>query len=99
MRPGSARVALLAVLQAGVVGTFDAIAHQAGIPAHQARTTLWNLRREGHICAHPMPADASAGAGRPRVAYEVAQSRPDALPFDSLAFARHAWRQAPAQPF
>lgn len=96
MKPGSARAALLAVLRSGVVGTFDAIAHHAGIPAHQARITLWNLRREGHVCAHPLPSGPSARAGRPRVAYGVADFAQTAQPFDSLAFACQAWRQAPA---
>lgn len=95
MRPGTSRIAIFAVLQAGVVGTFDAIAQHAGIPEHHARTTLKNLRREGQVAVHCTSASRAARAGRPRVVYGLASATPDAPAFDSLAFACQVWRQAP----
>lgn len=88
MRPGDTRIALLAVLQAGVVGTFDAIAVHAGIPAHKASVTLRHLSREGH--AQPVASVATGGVGRPRVVYAATQGKRP--PFDSLAFACQVWR-------
>jgi predicted ArsR family transcriptional regulator len=88
----SLRAALLAVMHSGVVGTFDVIAHHAGIPAHQARTTLWDMRRAGYVSSHPLPPVSRVRAGRPRVVYGVAQMHPTAQPIDSLAFACQAWR-------
>ena len=90
MKPGDTRIALLAVLQAGVVGTFDAIAVHAGIPAHKARVTLWDLCREGH--ARTVAPVASGRVGRPRMAYAAATTTAAYQPFDSLAFACQVWR-------
>ena len=95
MKPGTTRIALLAVLQAGVVGTFDAIAHHAGIPEHHARTTLKNLRREGLVAVHCTAGQRAARAGRPRVAYGMPSAVASAQAFDSLAFARQVWRTTP----
>ena len=88
-------MALLAVMQAGVVGTFDAIARQAGIPEHHARTTLKNLRREGLVAVHCTAGHRAARAGRPRVAYGLPSATASAQAFDSLAYARQVWRTAP----
>lgn len=92
MRPaGSARVALLALLQAGMVGQVDAFAARAGIPPTQARRTLVNLCREE--VAQSAPCAESCGAvGRPRVVYAAAVSEAERNPFDSLNFARLVWR-------
>ena len=42
---GPVRLALLAALQAGVVGTLDALARHAGVPADKARITRIRERR------------------------------------------------------
>lgn len=91
MRPaGQVRVALLAVLQAGIVGTFDVLARHANVPESQARQTLWDLRREGlATSSRPRP----IGAGRPqhlRAIYAPAAN--DGGPFDPVSFARQVWR-------
>ena len=87
------RAALLATLQAGVVGTFDAIARHAGHPERQVSTTLRHMRREGILESSPVR-DTSTGqprrAGRPRVLYGLARNNPG--PFDALSFAREVWR-------
>lgn len=91
---GPVRVALLAALQAGVVGTFDAMARHAGVPPEKARMTLDTLRREGVACSWQV--DISAGCpakrrvGRPPVVYGPPVI--DAGPLDALAFVRQAWR-------
>ena len=91
---GPVRVALLAVLQAGVVGTFDAMARHAGVPPEKARFVLDNLRREGVACSWQM--DIAAGCpvkrrvGRPPVVYGPPVV--DVGPLDALAFVRQAWR-------
>jgi len=90
MRPaGQARIALLAVLQAGTVGAFDALAHAAGVPVVQARQTLWNMRREGIVAAKRDTANSLAPQ-RQCAIYALAPANDS--PFDALAFARQAWR-------
>lgn len=99
MRPngrpaGSVRLALLATLQAGVVGTFDAMARHAGVPPEKARFVLDNLRREGVACSwrSDIPVcPAKRRVGRPPVVYGP-QAVLDGGSLDALAFVRQAWR-------
>ena len=89
MRPaGQARIALLAVLQAGNVGAFDVLANAAGVPAHQARQTLGNMRREGVVQSRRHANDCIAPQ-RVRAVYALASH---SSPFDALAYMRQAWR-------
>lgn len=91
MRPArTTRLALLAVLQAGYVGTFDALARCAGVCEHQAQQTLWNLRREGVVQTHRPTCHASAQPQRLRVIY--APVNPNSQPIDALRFAAVVWR-------
>lgn len=79
---------LLAVLQCGITGTFDALARHIGAPEHQVRQTLKNMRRAGQIDAiraehhhpHPQRARAIYAPARPQQA------------LDALDFLRQAWR-------
>lgn len=90
MRPqGAVRVALLAALQAGAMGTVDAMAAQVGAPMHQVRRTLCHLSREGAASVHRVAGAASSRTpGRPRVVY----GPPQEPPCDALAFVLGAWR-------
>lgn len=92
MRPaGPVRIALLAVLQTGAVGTFDVLARHVGAPERQARQVLWDLRREGRVAAiRPAPA-GSVFPQRERAIYCRAAAN-DGVAFDALGFARQAWR-------
>lgn len=98
MRPkgkpaGPVRLALLAALQAGVVGSLDALARHAGVPADKARITLANLRREGVACSwrSDIPVcPAKRRVGRPPVVYGCPAIGGGSL--DALAFVRQAWR-------
>jgi len=84
---GPVRAALLAVLQQGVVGTFDALAQHTGLPAHQVRHTLYNLRREG-VVATSRPTCLSQPQ-RARAIYHPANTTPA---FDALRFVADVWR-------
>lgn len=89
MRPaGAARLTILALLQGGTVGSFDAIASAAALPEQQAINTLKNLRREGLV--RPVGRDTRH---RRRVVYAPAAA---CEPFDALADAashlRTVWR-------
>lgn len=88
-RPASfARRALLSALAGGAVGTFDAIAQHAGVPPHQARRTLDNLRRAGLVrsqrpdieCAQPQ-----------RTRHIYAPSQPSQH-IDALRWVTQSWR-------
>jgi len=90
---GPVRLALLAALRAGVVGTFDAMARHAGVPPEKARITLDSLRREGVACSWQIDiagCPAKRRVGRPPVVYGPPVV--DCGPFDALAFVRQAWR-------
>lgn len=92
MRPsGQARIALLAVLQAGTVGAFDALAHAAGVPVVQARQTLGNLRREGVVAAK-RDAQHCHVPQRARAVYSLAREPAFDSAFDALSFTRQVWR-------
>lgn len=86
---GATRAALLSMLQAGVTGTFDAFARQAGVPDLQASYTLRNLCRERAAAVHGMQPGARR-VGRPRVIY--GPPHPVNTSTDVLSFARQAWR-------
>ena len=97
MRPaGNARLALLAVLQAGAVGTFDALANYARVPERQAQQTLWDLRREGVVVARRNATAGGIFPQRQRAEYvhytAVAFGAANDNAFDSLSFARQVWR-------
>lgn len=97
MRPaGSARLALLAVLQAGTSGTFDALARYAKVPERQAQQTLWDLRREGVVVARRNAAAGGIFPQRQRAEYvhytSCAFGAANDKVFDSLNFARQVWR-------
>lgn len=93
MTPGAARLALLRALQSGVCGAYEAFARHAGISPNQARRTLCNMRREGLVVTHPIPADAGLrSVGRPRVLYQAAGPLSAARSVDPLAFVRQVWR-------
>lgn len=92
--PGPCRLALLAVLQAGAVGTFAALARQAQVPEQQAKYTLANLSREcvaktqrhsGHsVFPQRAPAIYSYNS--------AASAQPPERPLDALRFAAQVWR-------
>ena len=84
---GPVRAALLTVLQQGVVGTFDALARHTGLPVHQVRCTLRNLRREG-VVAYTRP-HCAAQPQRARAIYHPASTTPA---FDALRFVAGVWR-------
>lgn len=91
MRPaGNARLALLAVLQAGASGTFDALARYAQVPERQAQQTLWHLSREGVVIARRNATAGGIFPQRQRAIYAPAAANDS--PFDSLNFARQVWR-------
>lgn len=95
MRPaGCARIALLAALQAGAVGTFDVLARHAGVPERQARYTLANLSRE---CIAKVQRHRGCGVfpQRAKAIYsynDAALNLPPERPLDALSFARQVWR-------
>ena len=92
MRPaGPARLALLAVLQAGAVGTFDALARQAQVPVSQARQTLKNLRYQGAVDSIRPSAHNCGQPQRARAIYQQA-ANDGACAFDALSFVRQVWR-------
>lgn len=99
MRPpglpaGPVRVALLAALQAGVVGTVDVMARHAGVPPDKARIALDHLRREGVACSWRVDipvCPVKRRVGRPSVVYGP-QAVLGGGALDALAFVRHAWR-------
>ena len=90
---GPVRVALLAALRAGVVGTFDAMARHAGVPPEKARITLDSLRRDGVACSSRLDSPSYPSkrkVGRPPVVYGPPVV--DCGPLDALAFVRQVWR-------
>lgn len=93
MRPhGSARRALLAVLQSGGSGAYHELARQADIPERQARHTLSNLRRVGMIDSVRPAVQPGQRPQSARVIYLRAANDAQAQPFDALAFMRQVWR-------
>jgi len=93
MRPcGQVRIALLAVLQAGIAGTFCELARQAQVPELRARQTLKELRRAGVVAAIRPAMPNSAFPQRSRAIYSQPAANDDDAPFDTLSFARQAWR-------
>jgi predicted ArsR family transcriptional regulator len=97
MKPGNARIAMLYVLQSGFIGAAHEVAQQSGIPLRQARNTLQNLRRDGHVFTHHKPNSKSTRVGRPHARYGAAKWRLEASPIDLLVATLQAWRQAPEQ--
>ena len=87
--PSAATVAVLALLQAGVSGTYDQLAAQAGLPPSEVSVALRNLRRYGHISV--MDSVQPGTTGRPRVIYTL-KPADDVQAFDALAFLRQHWR-------
>jgi predicted ArsR family transcriptional regulator len=82
MRPaGAARQSLARLLDAGMTGTYRALAAAAGVPEPAARATLKELSRCGHAAA-----DERARRAAPAV---YARAAP---PLDTLAYVRQAWR-------
>lgn len=93
MRPaGHYRLALLAALQAGAVGTFDALARHVGVPEREARYTLANLRRERVIDALRPISTGVAQPQRLRAIYGQAAANDAPITLDVLSFASRAWR-------
>ena len=93
MRPhGSARLALLAVIQSGGSGAYHELARQAQVPEHQARHTLCNLRRFGVIDSIRPPDQPGQRPQSVRVIYTLAANDAQAQPFDALTFMRQVWR-------
>lgn len=91
--PGTARMALISALRSGARGTFDALAHHAGLHPEQAQATLKNLRREGVVVSEKenQHAGVRRGVGRPRAVYGPREC--DTLgAFDALSYARQVWR-------
>jgi predicted ArsR family transcriptional regulator len=90
MTAAQARVAILGAVQAGAVGTFEAIAERAGVPAPLALGVMHDLRYRGRVAVVARSRNP-AGHGRPRAVYALQGA--DALaPVDVLAFARNCWR-------
>lgn len=95
MRPvGPCRLALLAALQAGAVGTYETLALHAGVPELQAKYTLDNLRRK---CIAKVHRHRDHG-GFPQYAKAIysyndaALNPPPDRPLDALRFAAQVWR-------
>lgn len=90
---GPVRVALLAALQSGAVGTLDVMARHAGVPPNKARIALDYLRRQGVACSSRLDSPSYPSkrkVGRPPVVYGPPVV--NAGPLDALAFVRQAWR-------
>jgi predicted ArsR family transcriptional regulator len=80
-------MALLAVLQQGYSGTFDALARYTGLPCHTVRQTLDNMRRAGVVQAQR---DATCHQPqRARAIYCLARAKES---FDALRYACQVWR-------
>ena len=96
MRPaGSCRLALLAVLQSGAVGTFDTLARHAGVPELQAKYTLANLCRERVVRLYARADKHGVFPQRGRGLYAhtaTLPTEPDNQPLDALRFAAQVWR-------
>jgi predicted ArsR family transcriptional regulator len=88
--PGQCRQALLAVIGAGVTGTFDALARHAQVPERKAQQTLWDLRREGLVVAQRCAAACDIAPQRQRAIYTPSTANDSQ--FNSLNFARQVWR-------
>lgn len=95
MRPaGPCRLALLAALQAGAVGTFETLARHAGVPEPQAKYTLANLSREC-IAKVQRHSGHSVFPQRAKAIYsynDAALNLPLERPLDALRFASQVWR-------
>ena len=83
----SAREAVRRLLAAGVRGTFDAFAQQAGVPERLASQTLRHLCLERAAAVHGTQ-NSTRRLGRPRAIY----GPPHAPGLDALSFARQVWR-------
>lgn len=96
MRPaGPCRLALLAALQAGAVGTFETLARHAGVPELQAKYTLANLSRECIARAQRYSSHSSASPRHAKAIYsynDAALNLPPDRPLDALRFAAQVWR-------
>ena len=89
MTTAQARLAILGAVEAGAIGTFEALARRASVPPRMARLVVHRLSREGRIT--PVDKESlAASAGRPRAVYAL--KRDDAQPVDVLAFVRSCWR-------
>lgn len=82
MKPhATARQSLVRLLDAGMTGTYHALAAAAGVPVRTAQATLKELSRCGQ---------ARAAARARRTAPAVYARAP--VQFDTLAYVRQAWR-------
>jgi predicted ArsR family transcriptional regulator len=79
--PGHARQQLVRLLDAGMTGTYHALAAAAGVSPDAAQSVLWELSRTGAV-------DAEERTARSRPA-TYRRSRGS---IDALAFTRQAWR-------
>lgn len=91
MSPSQARAAILGAVHAGAIGTFEAIAAKAGVPAQLARDVMHRLRHGGRLVVVARQHNPER-AGRPRAVYALHQDHGHALPVDVLAHARQCWR-------
>jgi hypothetical protein len=83
---GPDRQALLAAIRNGITGTYEALAHAAGVEPGRARATLKEIRRAGQAGADcRQRAQGRGGAGR----LVYADQQPG---LDALAYVRQAWR-------
>lgn len=85
---GPARLALMALISAGVCGTYHTLAHQAGVPPKMAGVTLRNLRRARVV---GVAGYEVAGVGRPRAIYAPARCAP-APGRELMAHLQGVWR-------
>jgi predicted ArsR family transcriptional regulator len=91
MSPSQARAAILGAVHAGAIGTFEAIAAQAGVPADVASHVMRQLRYGGRVVVVARQHNPER-AGRPRAVYALHHQGHQALPVDVLAHARQCWR-------
>lgn len=95
------RAAILNVLHAGAIGTFEAIAACAGVPVPLARGVMHQLRYGGRVVVVARQHNPER-AGRPRAVYALQRHGPHGgagpmdgpvdTPVDVLAHARQCWR-------
>lgn len=86
MKAGDTRRALAKLLDAGMAGTYQALALAAGLPEQSTRATLKEMSRCGQAAARDR-AEGSGTRGRAAAVYGA-----PSVPIDPLAVVRQAWR-------
>jgi predicted ArsR family transcriptional regulator len=85
---GPVRRALLQALEAGITGTYEALAAVAGVDAADARATLKEIRRAGLVCGR----NRQRRTGRPGAAPAIYGRPGHEAAMDSLGHVLQVWR-------